>query len=175
MARCLLPLCLLGLFASGPLSAQEPTEKQFRRMLVMLLEDPTNSEANDLARAVVMFTMQTEKAAVVLGKEEMDWCIKDDKRGLVLLAAYVGGNTLSQIHSGVRQNDRYSGLLMLFRVYRQFREKDKEFKIAAVEDLLKLHQDGKLLVHLIELEKRKPTKLTAEQEAAIQKLMKDKK
>jgi hypothetical protein len=171
-------LILIGFIAYAPLTAQEPakepTEKQFRRMFVALLEDPTHAEAQNLSRAIVIYTIQTDKAAVVIGKDEMAWC-KDDKRGLQLMAAYVGGNTLSQLHSGVMQNDRYSGIVMLFRVYRHFREKDKDFKIDAVEDLLKLHKDGKLLAHVVELEKKKPTKLSAEDEAALQKLLKDKK
>ena len=36
---------------------------------------------------------------------------------------------------------------------------DKEFKIAAVEELLKLHSDDKLLKHVLELEAKKSTKI----------------
>jgi hypothetical protein len=104
----------------------------------------------------------------------MNWC-KDDKRGLQLMAAYVGGNALSQLHSGIMQNDRYSGMLMLFRVYRHFQDKDKHFRIDAVDELMKLQRDGKLLAHVVEMEKKQSTKLSAEDEAALRSLLKDKK
>ena len=64
------------------------------------------------------------------------------KLALLLLAAYAAGNTRSQLLSGVRQNDRYSGLITLFAVYRQLQEKDKDFKVAPVDELMK-SPDGK--------------------------------
>ena len=91
---------------------------------------------------------------------------KEDDRSLLLFAAYVGGNTRSQLLSGVKQNDRYSGLVTLFAVYRRLQAKDKEYRIAEVDHLRKLHEGGKLLAHLVELERKMPTKLSPEAEKA---------
>jgi hypothetical protein len=146
------------------------SEKQFRRARALLLEDPLADESRELARAILIFTMETPAAAVVLGQEELQWTIKDEKRGLLLLAAYLAGNVESQLNSGVKRNDRYAGLLALFRVYRALQEKDKEFKIAAVDELLKLHRQDELVKHLQQLEEKKPTRLTPEEEEAIRKL-----
>lgn len=172
---CLVPLvaaCLaLNSFADDK---PELTEKQFRRASAMLLEDPLADGAGDLAKLALVFVMQTPKAGVMLGEEEMKWIGKDDKRSLLLFGAYLAGNAQSQLNSGVKRNDRYSGLLSLFQVYRQLQAKDKDFKIADVDELLKLHKEDKLVAHLIELEKKKPTKLTPEQEEEIRKLLKRK-
>jgi hypothetical protein len=86
----------------------------------------------------------------------------------------VSGNTRSQLLSGVKQNDRYSGLVTLFAVYQRLQDKDREFKIAEIDELRKLHGDGKLLAHLVEMEKKMPTKLSPEDEKAIKELLKKK-
>jgi hypothetical protein len=151
------------------------SEKQFRRAAARLLEDPLSDESRELAKAVLVFTMETPDAAVFLGQEELQWTGKEDKRSLLLLAAYLAGNVESQLNSGVKRNDRYAGLLALFRVYRALQAKDKEFKIAAVDELLKLHRQDQLVKHLLQLEQKKPTKLTPEDEEAIRKLREGKK
>jgi hypothetical protein len=152
------------------------TDQQFGRLLTVFLEDPLQKKGKELAKLLVVYTMQTPKAAVVLGETEMKWIgKKDDDRSLLLFAAYVGGNTWSQLLSGVKQNDRCSGLVTLFAVYRRLQAKDKGFKSAAVDELRKLHRDGKLLAHVVELDKKRPTKLSPEDEKAIKELLNKKK
>jgi hypothetical protein len=150
-------------------------ETQFRRLSVALLENPLDEKSPDAARTIIVFTIQTPKAAVFLGTEELSWfgitdVKKDDPRSLLLTAAYAAGNSQSQFSSGVKRNDRYSGLLYLFEVYRRLQTRDGEFKIPAVEELLKLHKEDRLVKHLLELEEKKPTKLTPEAEEALRKL-----
>jgi hypothetical protein len=153
-----------------------PSDAQFGRMMTVLLEDPFHDKAQELAKAIVVFTMATPKATVMLGEEELTWIgKKSDDRSLLLFAAFAGGNTHAQLLTGVKQNDRYSGLIALFGVYRRLQEKDKDFKVAEVEALLKLHSEGKLLAHLLKMEEKKPTRLTPEQEAELKKLLKDRK
>jgi hypothetical protein len=148
-----------GAVHSGEKKAPEITEKEFRRANFQLLEDPLAKNASDLAKAVVVFAMQTPKAEVMLGKKELKWFGgKEDKRGLLLFAAYVGGNTLAQLDSGVKRNEPYPGLLQLFRVYRALREKDRDYSNDDVQRLLKLHQDGRLIQHLMQEEKKSEKK-----------------
>jgi hypothetical protein len=181
--RFLLPVILPAtlVLTCGPARADEKkdaalTEQQFGRLLTVFLEDPTDEKANEAAKLLVIFTMQTPKAAVMLGEPEMKWIgKKEDDRSKLLFAAYVGGNTRSQLLSGVKQNDRYSGLVTLFAVYQRLQDKDKEFKIAEVDELRKMHRDGKLMAHLVEMEKTMPTKLTPEQEKALKELLDKKK
>lgn len=78
----------------------------------------------------------------------------DDKsRSKVLLAAYIAGNAQSQLNSGVKQDDVYSGVLTMIAAYRNLQEADKTFKITELDKLVKLHQDGKLVAHCGEVEK----------------------
>jgi hypothetical protein len=160
---------------AGEKKGESLTDQQFGRMLTVFLEDPLHEKGKDVAKALVVFTLQTPKAAVMLGEPEMKWMgKKGDDRSLLLFAAYVGGNTQAQLLTGVKQNDRYSGLVALFAVYRRLQAKDRDYKIAEVEELRKLHADGKLLGHLVELEKKTPTKLRPEDEKALKELLKKK-
>jgi hypothetical protein len=181
--RYLLPftvLTALVLLASGPTLADEKkgeklTDKQFGRLLTVFLEDPLHENGKEVAKLLVIYTLQTPRAAVMLGAPEMKWIgKKEDDRSLLLFAAYVSGNTRSQLLSGVKQNDRYSGLVTLFAVYRRLQDKDKKFKIAEVDELRKLHRDGKLMAHLVEMEKKMPTKLSPDDEKAIRDFLKKK-
>lgn len=149
------------------------SDKSFRQISSTFLNDPLHKSAGDWSRLILLYTMQTPNAAVVLGHEELRWVGLggDEQRSLLLLAAYAAGNIQSQLNSGVKRNDRYSGLLTLFRVYRTLREQNKKFRIAAVDRLLDLHREDKLVRHLQKLEEKEPTKLTPAEEGAIRKLM----
>src|SRR5689334_7277599 len=126
--RATLPIPVLAvvfLLTCGPTRAgekkgKELTDQQFGRLLTLFLEDPLHAKAREFAKVLIAYTIQTPKAAVVLGETEMKWLgKKGGDRGLLLFAAYLGGNTRSQLLSGVKQNDRYSGLVTLFAVYRR--------------------------------------------------------
>jgi hypothetical protein len=138
-----LALLLTPTLGRGEDKPPQLTDKQFRRLAVVFLEDPLGKSGRDYARAIAVFVIQTPDAAVFVGTDEMKWCGKDEKYGLLLLAGYMAGNAQSQLLSGVKTNDRYSGLLSLFSVYRTIREQDKDFKLPEVDALLKLHKDGK--------------------------------
>jgi hypothetical protein len=174
---CLGLLMCVGLVMLAPADEPKTTinANQFRRISILLLEDPVGEKAQDLARLIALYVIETPDAAVVLGQEEMKWTGKDDKRKWILFAAYLAGNAQSQLHSGVKRNDRYSGLLHLFQAYRTMQAKDKDFRIADVDHLLTLHKDDKLISHLIELEKKEPTKLSPEHQAELKKLLQGKK
>jgi len=170
---CLLLLSSVAARADEPkpkARPQLPTEAQFRRMAIMLLEEPTGERGKELSRFILLYGIESPDVAVFLGSEEMSWIGKDDARSLPLFAAYMAGNSLSQLHSGNKRNDRYSGLLFLFRVYRTLQKDDAKFRLEPVEELLKLHKDDKLVAHLQELESKKPTKLSPEDIEALRKL-----
>ena len=60
---------LLCVLSSAAVQAAEKkpelTEKQFGRLGVMLLEEPLGDSARDYAKGILIFAMQTRKAAVV--------------------------------------------------------------------------------------------------------------
>jgi hypothetical protein len=146
------------------------TEKDFRRSAALLLEDPLGKAAGDHAKLILVFVANSPNTTVMLGEEELKWLgKKEDKRGLLLMSAYLAGNVAAQLNSGVDRNDRYSGLMYLFQVYRKARAADKEFRIAEVDKLLKMHAEERLVSHLAEVEKRQPSKLSAEEKEAARK------
>lgn len=149
------------------------SDKSFRQIASAYLNDPGQRSARDWARLILVYTMQTSNATVVLGSEELQWVGlgSDEQHSLPLLAAYAAGNIQAQLHSGVKRNDRYSGLLTLFYVYRTLREQDDKIKNAALDRLLELHRQGKLLEYVRKLDEEKPTKLSPADERAIRKLM----
>ncbi len=161
--------------------AQEPkkggvpiTDKTFRQIGTTYLNDPANRFAANWSRLIVLYVLETKNFEVVLGKEEWTWTGLESEHphATLLLAGYVSGNLLSQMNSGVKRNDRYSGLLTLFRVYRTLRETDMEFKpIEAIDKLLKMHKENTLLTHLQELDKKKPEKLSPADEAILRNLI----
>lgn len=150
------------------------TDQLFRQTSSLLLDDPLNRSARDWSRLVLLYTLQTTNPAeVALGPEEWRWIglEKDDPRSVLLLAAYVSGNIRSQLNSGVKRNDRYSGLLALFRVYRALRAENKVFKVADIDNFLVLHADNKLIPYLQKLDEKGPAKMTPVEEKMIHKLM----
>lgn len=151
------------------------SDKSFRKISSTFLNDPLSKSARDWARLIMLYTLDSPNATIVLGDDEWKWSglDRDDSRALLLLAAYSTGNIQSQFNSGVKRNDRYSGLLTLFHVYRELRDVDEKYKVAAVDELLALHQADKLLPYLRELEKNEPMKWAPAQEAAVRRLMKN--
>jgi hypothetical protein len=158
-------------------------DKEFRLIASTFLNEPGHkTAAPGWARLILLYRKQTSKAAVVLGSEELQWAGigGDDRVSLLLLAGYAAGNMQSQLHSGVKRNDRYSGLLTLFHVYRTLWEQDQKLppqdqkfkRIAAVEHLLELHEQDKLMPYLQKLDEKKPAKLAPTEEQALRKLMK---
>lgn len=150
------------------------SDKNFRQISTTFLNDPANKFAPSWSRLIVLYVLESKNVEVVLGREEWTWTGVESEHPYapLLLAGYTSGNILSQMNSGVKRNDRYSGMLTLFRVYRTLRETDEEFKpLDAVEQLLKLHRENKLLAHLQELDKKKPEKLSPADEAVIRKLI----
>ncbi len=157
----LLTAVLLFGFGVATSQAQEPeepgnlTDAQFRRLTMVFLEDPTGKKSKELAKVIIIYTMKTPKAIVVLGTEEMKWTGGKEKPNILLFAGYLAGNTRAQLDSGVKRDETYAGLLTLFRVYRAIKEKQKGFQNASIEKLLKLHKDQKLMSYVIEYTKKR--------------------
>lgn len=175
-----LPLAALLLAISSAAGADDKDSKgpkvpdqMVRPTCSLFVADPLNKSARDWARLILLYTQQTSNAEVVFGSEELRWAAleKNDSRSLLLLAGYAAGNIQSQLNSGVKRNDRYSGLLTLFRVYRALREQNAQFRVAAVDNLLALHKEAKLTPHLQKLEEQKPARLTPAEDAALRNLM----
>jgi hypothetical protein len=165
--------------ASAQKKAPKPVEisdQMVREMAASLLNDPRQRVAPECARLILLYTLQSPNVEIVLDENEFGWVDlgRDDEQSLLLLGSYLAGNIQSQLNSGVKRNDRYSGVLTLFRVYRSLQEqakkKEKQFTITTVESLLALHQEGRLVGYLQKLDEKKPAKLTREAEEVLRRL-----
>lgn len=69
-------------------------EGVFRQSSSLFLEDPLNKSARDWARLILLYTLETTDAAVVMGRDEWRWVGVDNSNphSLQLLAAYEIGN-----------------------------------------------------------------------------------
>ncbi len=76
---------------------------------------------------------------------------KDLKHSEIILAAYIAGNTLGQLDSGVKGNDPYSATIQVLRVYRHLKANDPTYRVPEIEDLLELHRKGALPAHFSKL------------------------
>jgi len=163
----------LGQKKDKEIKRPEITDKDFRQIAALLINDPLNRAAADRSRLIVLYSLQTQSAQFLLGTSEFSWFAveKDPDRALLLLAGYLAGNIQSQLNSGVKRNDPYSGLLTLFQVYRALQKQDKRYVIAEVDDLLALHQEDKLVDHLRKFNDKRPTKIAPETETLLRKLI----
>ena len=76
---------------------------------------------------------------------------RDLNHSEVILAAYIAGNTLGQLDSGVKGNDPYSATIQVSRVYRHLKGNDPTYTLPAIEELLELHRKGALPAHFAKL------------------------
>ena len=149
-------------FATNQSFAQDKPEvvtpKQFRQHSRAFMEAPF-SDAKKHERGIMLAAIQSKAVAVMLTKQDMPLFGTDDKYRGKLMTAYLAGNIGSQLRTGVKRNDRYAGMLHLLQMHRVIQKKDAKYKNAALEELVKLHKAGKLLAHVVALEKKSPTDL----------------
>lgn len=135
---------------AGALAAEtQISEEAVRSAIESFLQNPT--APSEQTRTIVAFTAESDAVLVVIDMDVSCTWLRADKEyehGPLLLAAFTAGNVRSQLDSGVRRDDPYSGLLTVFRVYRHLKQANPELTIPEVETLLKLHRQGKLMEHL---------------------------
>jgi hypothetical protein len=152
---CWVLFVFLGITAARGQGEKIPTvtEGDFRKVAVLFLEYPDGDKAAEMAKVILAFAADTPRAEVLLDTHVMKWTGKERKYGLMLLAGYLVGNTQAQLDSGVKRDDAYSGLLKMFHVHLFLKKRHADYTNEPVEELLRLHRDGRLITHLEELQK----------------------
>jgi hypothetical protein len=150
---------LTVLAAAGWAVAEDPStinvnEKQFRQACCNLLDNPLAKTGQDEALKIMRFCGRNPSVQITLSNDERRWFGADQARAQLLLSGYLAGNAQSQLNSGVPRNDRYSGLVSMFQVYRKLKDSDASAKNPEIENLLKLHREEKLQGYLTELDKK---------------------
>jgi hypothetical protein len=147
---------LLAALVPGSSPAAEPpiTEKDVREAIATLMARPLTPAGEAAAKKIAVFAVKSKDVVVVLG-EEMPWLKKKPKHGMLLMSAYIAGSVRSQLDTGVMRHDPYSALLSVFRLYRVLRKEDPKYRVPEIEALLKLHEEGKRMKHLLTLAEKK--------------------
>jgi hypothetical protein len=103
-----------------------------------------------VAKTILDFAEASPAVMISFGKKVVPWIGKEevDQRRSVLLAAYVAGNTESQLRRGKKEDDPVAGVLQAFATYRQLQQADPAFRMDEVETLIALEKEGRLKEHL---------------------------
>ncbi len=126
------------------------SESSVRRAISTFLSQPTSPVSKQAKNMIIEFAVDSDDVSVVITSKATPWSgRKDCKHAGVLLCAFIAGNILSQLDSGVKADDSYSGLMKVFRVYRHLKSAEKSYNVPEVEQLLAMHRQGRLMRHLL--------------------------
>ena len=105
-----------------------------------------NPGPTDDARLINQFAQESSDCMVGLSPNVMPWATVQPapKYSGALLTAFIAGNVKSQLDSGKNADDPHAGLLAVFKVYEKLREKDKDFKVAQIDELMTKEKNGEL-------------------------------
>lgn len=152
--KFLFPTLLFCILVSASLAddGKRVTKDEFSNATACFHAEPLTEKGRVAAGLIVEFAEQSHEIEITIGSSLVPWIgIKDntnaDYRSL-LLGAYVAGNAKSQIMKGVKADDPYSGMLFVFAVYEKMKIETKGFKIAEIENFIKLEKRKQLKEHL---------------------------
>ncbi len=102
------------------------------------------------ARTFMRYWAESDFVSVEVSRELLPWTARKplSDPGRILFYAYVAGDLEAQFKRGKPGNDSLAGIKMVFRVYRQLQAQDEDLKLAEIEKLLELENEGKLKEHL---------------------------
>src|SRR5262245_25233227 len=146
---------LLCLASIGTAQSQTPSEAAVRRAISTFCDAPLSTKGRAAPKTILEFGEASDAVLITISPGYVPWTRADKKyeNSELLLAAYVAGNVLGQLDSGVKGNDAYSGMIQVFRVYRHLKAKDASFKVPEIEDYLEMHRKGELAVHFAKVAK----------------------
>jgi hypothetical protein len=144
-----------------------PSPERVRAACDLFCSEPLGEHARLCAAVIWKFSEESDLVKVTVGPHYLPWMKRDDipKHTDLLVVAFIAGNVASQLDSGVKASDPYSGIIQVFRVYRALNAKDSSYEIAEIEHLLALHREGKLSEHFESLAKKVKKSREAQKEA----------
>ncbi len=112
--------------------------------------DPSAAVERGVAKTIMDFAEASPAVMISFSKKVVPWIGKDevDERRSILLAAYVAGNTESQLRRGKKEDDPLAGVLQAIATYRQLQQLDAAFRLDELEALIVLEKEGRLKEHL---------------------------
>jgi hypothetical protein len=149
MKRWFLLLCVFLFGASIEAREDVPiTRDLVVKAIAFFRQDPTSEMGRAARSVVVRFSHDSPEILIVFKPKnypisEISPASEEEKQ--VLLAAFIAGNTDSQLRPGhAKKEDSYAGDLQLIRTYRQLQQKNRKLKIPAIEKMAELESRGEL-------------------------------
>lgn len=112
--------------------------------------DPLAALERGVAKTIMDFAEASPAVMISFSDKVVPWIGKNkvDERQSVLLAAYVAGNTESQLRRGKKEDDPVAGVLQAIATYRQLQQADSAFRVDELETLIALEKEGRLKEHV---------------------------
>jgi hypothetical protein len=147
----------LGSILRGSLSKETVKEA-----ISIFDKEPLSDEGKKALAIIILFAEGSKDVMIVISPEVAPWvCDKNSaKHNSSLIGAFIAGNLKSQLESGKKESDPYSGLLETFRIYKLIKEKDKKFNSPEIDKLMKLKAENKLKDFLKKENSKTPEKET---------------
>lgn len=137
--------------ASAPAgSKKQHTADAALKAIQQFKENPLAALERGVAKTIIEFSEASPAVMISFSEKVVPWIGKGkmDERRSVLLAAYVAGNTESQLRRGKKQDDPFAGVSQAIATYRQLQAADPSFRLEELETLIKLEQEGRLQEYL---------------------------
>ncbi|MGJ4789474.1 hypothetical protein EHQ52_15505 [Leptospira koniambonensis] len=106
--------------------------------------DPIGPNSKDSYRTITNFASESSSVQVIISQKLLPWLGRDLEYKEYLLGSFIAGNVKSQILTNQKKDDSYSGILSLIRTYKYIRNMNGSFRVAEIEDLIKLQESGDL-------------------------------
>ena len=149
-----LALFFLAVLAALPVQAADPaptiTKDIALKAIAAFRRDPASELGRGSAAIIVQFAEKSPDVDIKVTERVTPWIMAKppSKHGPTLLAAFIAGNTRSQLESGVGKDDPLAGVTQVIETYRQLQRTDPQLKLPEVEKLIDLQTRGKLRAYL---------------------------
>ena len=136
---------------SDPL--QRDDEAKIRAQIEQFLADPTSESSADAAKAIAVYVTESKVVDVDISTKVCVWVLSNAEQGTkeLLLAAFMAGNVRSQLDTGTKQDDSYSGIVQALRVYRALKAQNPNLKEAGMDRFAAMQAKGELNQHVLDL------------------------
>jgi hypothetical protein len=132
-------------------AADQPITKEMAfKAIEAFRQDPTSSLGRSAGSVVVKFSHDSPDVTITFNPKNYPISeIKGtEEERMTLLAAFVVGNTDSQLRHGSEKDGGYAGDLQLIRTYRQLQKRNAKLRIPAIEKMAELEVRGELKRYL---------------------------
>lgn len=108
--------------------------------------DPLFRNGNAAMKTIVRFVESNEDYRIVFNAKLHSWITAkpESKYAEQLMLAFIAGNLKAQLETGITTDDTYSGLVFMFRVYKNIKMLDKELTNNVIEKQIEAYRAGNL-------------------------------